>query len=191
MCTYPLAPRCPNRSRGRSSWTHPFPCQAEKQEAILLHGDHWSLSHCLWFNHRRSIKVNFLRSEWLKEHEKYPSDHWSVPRLTTQHLLATYRLLRGDLLPREEPGKDRSDAQDVSVDARVDRGVALVVRVEDPVEAAAGEGDLTLHEVDAELSRQGGVFLHGVPADVVLWRWFHWSSLADFDSGLSRTVDTV
>ena len=59
--------------------------------------------------------------------------------------MATNRLLRGDLLPGEEPGKDRSDAEDVSVDARVDRGVVLVVRVEDPVEAAAGEGHLALH----------------------------------------------
>ena len=80
---------------------------------------------------------------------------------------STYRLLRGDLLPGEKPGKDRSDADNISVDTRVHRGVVLVVRVEDPVEAAAGEGDLALHEVDAELSRQGGVVLHGVPADVV------------------------
>ena len=67
------------------------------------------------------------------------------------------------MLPGEEPGKHRSDAQDIAVDARVHRRVVLVVGVEDPVEAAAGEGDLTLHEVDAELSRKGGVLLQSVP----------------------------
>ena len=73
---------------------------------------------------------------------------------------ATYRLLRRDLLPGEKPGKDRSDAYNISVDTRVHRRVVVVVCVEDPVEAAAGEGDLTLHEVDTELSRQGGVLLY-------------------------------
>ena len=71
------------------------------------------------------------------------------------------------MLPGEEPGKDGSDAEDVPVDARVHRGVILVVRVEDPVESAAGESDLALHEVDAQLSRQGGILLDGVPADVI------------------------
>ena len=66
------------------------------------------------------------------------------------------------MLPGEEPGKHRSDAQDIAVDARVHRRVVLVVGVEDPVEAAAGEGDLTLHEVDAEFSREGGVLLQRI-----------------------------
>ena len=83
------------------------------------------------------------------------------------------------MLPGEEPGKHRSDAQDIPVDARVHRRVVLVVGVEDPVEAAAGEGDLTLHEVDAELSREGGVLLQRISLS---------SIVAVFDKGISCLI---